>query len=118
MPKEMMEKEMEVPEMESPEMEGAEEYSGGGEVAVPVSALAQPDNDEQMQTPEAGDTATVQVEIKVSRIEGETAYVIPTSINGTPLKQGAHESGETPEKENLEEELVKQVNANGGRFPE
>lgn len=61
---------------------------------VPVSFLAQPDNNEQMQTPVKGDSGTMQVDFTVVDIQGDTATVQPTAINGNDL--GAEESGENP----------------------
>jgi hypothetical protein len=46
-----------------------------------------PDEQEQMAAPEPGDAVTLQVEGKVSRIEGEMAYVTPTMVNGLEVKE-------------------------------
>lgn len=71
-----------------------------GEVCVPVSALAMPDEQDQMATPEAGDIVQLQVEAKVTRIEGENAYVQPMSVNGQEIKPSEQPAAEpTPEEQ-------------------
>ena len=85
-------------EGETPNLPGGP--ATAGELPVPLSALAQPDDAEQMQTPAAGDSVTLQVEAQVVRIEGETAYVRPTTINGNPLEADAEP---TPEALDAEE---------------
>jgi hypothetical protein len=65
---------------------------------VPLSALAQPDDKEQMQTPAEGDIVQLQVEATVVSIQGDTAIIKPTSINGNPLD----EEGESPDNESQE----------------
>jgi len=57
----------------------------GNEDCVPLSALNMPDESEQMTSPEVGDQVQYTVEGKVSRIEGDQAYVSRTSINGEPM---------------------------------
>lgn len=86
-------------------MDGAEMPSGGmedGEVCVPLSALAQPDDGDQMQTPAEGDNVTMTVDATVTRIEGENAYLKPTSINGTDLEEENKE--EEPSEPSLEDQ--------------
>lgn len=56
-----------------------------GCIPVPLAALSQPDDQEQMQTPGQGDSITFQVDAVVDSINGETAYVKPSAVNGTPL---------------------------------
>lgn len=63
------------------------------ELPVPLSALAQPDDAEKMQTPGEGDSVSLQVDATIVRIEGETAYVKVTSVNGNSLED---EAAETP----------------------
>lgn len=72
---------------------------GGSELPVPLSSLAQPDDTEQMQSPAQGDTITFTVEATISRIDGETAYVKPSSINGNPLDESADETQNPDEAE-------------------
>lgn len=49
-----------------------------------------PDEGEQMANPEVGDPVSYQVEGKVTRVEGDMAYVQADSINGKPVdKSGA-----------------------------
>lgn len=62
-----------------------------GEQAVPLSALAQPDDAEELQTPKPGDSASMTVDYTVVRIEGEKAIVKATAINGKPLEDEAAE---------------------------
>jgi len=60
---------------------------GGMEMCVPLASLAQPDEGEQMQTPEVGDPVTMTVEGKITRVEGENAYVTPSAVNGREVEQ-------------------------------
>ena len=76
---------------------GGEENMVGGEQCLPLSMLAQPDNEDQMQTPEVGDTGSMTVEYEVTRIEGDNAYIKPKSINGQPIPAEAEKP--TPEDE-------------------
>jgi len=62
-----------------------------GEVAVPLKSLAQPDDKEQVQTPAEGDAVTFTVDATVTRIEGETAYVKVSAVNGNPIDDEAAE---------------------------
>lgn len=75
---------MEVPEgmMDAPE---TSKEMAPDEVCIPLKALGQPDDSEEMQTPEAGDNVTMTVDAVVTRIEGDKAYVKPVSVNGTDL---------------------------------
>lgn len=74
------------------------------EIPVPLDALSQPNEQEQMEAPEQGDSGTMQVEFTVSRIEGETAFIRPTAINGKPIEGSAQEEAtETPGQEQGEQ---------------
>lgn len=64
------------------------------EVCVPLKALAQPDEQDQMQTPAEGDSGSMQVDYVITRIEGENAYIKPMSINGTDLEAEKEENNE------------------------
>ncbi|HTA30722.1 MAG TPA: hypothetical protein VK731_09550 [Candidatus Cybelea sp.] len=59
-----------------------------GCVNVPLASLAQPDDSEQMVSPEVGDTGTMQVDYEVVSISGDQACVKPSAINGKPLDGG------------------------------
>jgi hypothetical protein len=56
-----------------------------GEDCIPISYLSMPDDQEQMQNPEVGDQVQYNVEGKVTRIEGDNAYVQKTAINGNKI---------------------------------
>jgi len=68
---------------------------------VPLSALAMPDEGEQMTPPEPGDKVSYTVEGKVERIEGDRAYITRESVNGKPCGEEAdeNEKGEDEEAE-------------------
>jgi hypothetical protein len=70
------------------------------ELPVPLASLSQPDDQEQLKTPAQGDTVSLQVDATVSRIEGETAFITPTAINGKPLE----EANETAQPAGLDEQ--------------
>jgi len=67
--------------------------AGPNEQAIPLAALQQPDETEQLVTPEVGDMVTYTVEGKISRIEGDRAFVTVESANGQPV---AEEQPENP----------------------
>jgi hypothetical protein len=69
------------------------------EQCVPLSALSMPDDQEQMTPPAVGDQVSYQVEGKVTRIEGDEAYVQPTSINGQALPDKEEETPEPSPEE-------------------
>jgi len=68
-----------------------------GEVCVPVKALAMPGEDEKLINPEVGDPVEFHVGGKVSRIEGENAYVSLQTVNGDPVTTEAAKTSDTPE---------------------
>jgi hypothetical protein len=74
-----------------------------GELCVPLSALAMPDEGDQLANPEEGDKVTLQVEGKVGRIEGENAYITPETVNGQPVSKEAEpdagDQGENSEQD-------------------
>ena len=79
------------PELSAPAMA----MPSANEQRVPVAALQQPDDQEALVTPEVGDVVSYTVEGRVSRIEGETAFVTVESANGKPI-QTAEPAGAIP----------------------
>lgn len=67
------------------------------EQCVPVAALQQPDDSDQLVTPEVGDLVSYTVEGKISRIEGDKAYVMVETANGKSIDD---EKNETPDEDN------------------
>lgn len=71
--------------------------SGGqgqaSETCVPLADLSI-DN----QTPAEGDTVDFAIEAKVTRIDGDMAYVQPVSVNGQPVSP----EQESPQEDNSE----------------
>jgi hypothetical protein len=61
---------------------------------IPLNALAMPDDQEQMQAPQVGDEVNYQVTGKVVSIDGNTATVQKTSINGEPVGSDDEERSE------------------------
>lgn len=41
-----------------------------------------------MQQPQEGDSVSFQVDAIITRVDGETAYVKPSAVNGKPLGGG------------------------------
>lgn len=72
-----------------------------GELPIPIAALQQPDDSEQMQTPGEGDSVSFQVDAVITRIEGDCAYVKPSAVNGTPLPKD--DAGQPPEDADVAE---------------
>lgn len=83
-----------------------------GEVAVPLKSLAQPDDKEQVQTPAEGDAVNFTVDATVTRIEGETAFVKVSAVNGNPLEEEAAEPA--PDMDLQEGADLRAMAANGG----
>lgn len=70
-----------------------------GELAVPLKALAQPDDAEQVNPPAQGDPVTFTVDATVTRIDGEMAYIKATAINGVELEDEAAEPAGLPDEQ-------------------
>ena len=83
--------------MPGPNPDAANEASEG--FPVPLSSLAQPDETEKMVTPAEGDTVTLQVDATIVSVQGETAIIKPTAINGKPIEGEGGEAPATPEAE-------------------
>ena len=66
------------------------------EVSVPIEALASPGEDDKLVNPEVGDLVQFQTEGKVTRIEGDNAFVGVESVNGKPVSQEAAITKDTP----------------------
>lgn len=73
--------------------------SGAITLTVPLSALAMPGEDEQMNNPAKGDPVHFHVEGKVSNIMGDTALVSVETVNGKPLTAKAAAVNDTPNEE-------------------
>ena len=71
----------------------APDKSSGG-IPVPLSALAQPDDKEQMQTPSEGDSVSLQVDATILSIQGDTAIIKPSAINGQPLDEDGEDESQ------------------------
>lgn len=85
----------------NPNLDTGETLSEGSDIApetpamaedcIPLTALAQPDQTEQMANPEVGDLVTYTVEGTVTRVEGENAYVQRKAVNGQEVAGAAPE---------------------------
>ena len=62
-------------------------------IPVPLSSLGQPDDKEKMQTPVEGDSVSLQVDATIVSIQGDTAFIKPTAVNGNLIDE---EAGEPP----------------------
>ena len=81
------------------------------EQCVPLSALATSDDGAELTKPEVDDEVEYQVKGKVSRIDGEMAYVKPMSVNGEEVeaeKQPAAEASGADDYASLEDMARKQ----------
>lgn len=81
----------------SPTMPQEHAAMPSGDDCVPVASLASPGEDEQMQTPAVGDLVQYQKEGKISRIEGDNAYVTVQSVNGKPVSKEAEAKTDSPD---------------------
>lgn len=83
---------------------------GMREVCVPLGALAMPDEEQQAQPPAAGDQVQFNAEGKVTRIDGDNAYVELSHVNGQEVPEAATTPAPTEDQElaGLEEEARNQ----------
>lgn len=76
------------------------------EICVPVSALSLPGEAEgQTTTPGMGDTVDITGTAKVTRIEGDKAYLTPDTINGAAVESG--KAKDEPEDLDAEEKSMR-----------
>ena len=96
-----------IPPQPSTMAQDAPKTSEGMEVPVPLEALAMPGEDEKLENPAVGDPVQLQAEGKVTRIEGETAFVSIKSVNGKPVTaEGAKTTNTPTEDENGDNEFA------------
>jgi hypothetical protein len=99
-----------------------EDKGGDGKIYVPLASLATPDQGERMNTPEVGDSGSMQVDYTVESIEGDQACIKPTAVNGNPLPdaddtesapedQTDKAEGESPETSAMGDQLRQQAGA-------
>lgn len=67
------------------------------EDCVSLNALMMPDEGDQMQPPAVGDEVNYQVTGRVTRIEGDKAYVAKTTVNGQDVEPDADQAGGAPD---------------------
>lgn len=104
------------PPKDSPDVMIAMKADHGGDMqedCVPISALSQPGEDDQMNPPAQGDLVQYQKEGTVTRIEGENAYVKVNSVNGKPVSAEAAKTKDTPEQDDNREFAQLQEEAAG-----
>lgn len=59
------------------------------EVCVPLAAVSVNEDDNQQTAPSEGDSISVTLEGKVTRVEGDMVYFQPTTANGEPVPEKA-----------------------------
>lgn len=79
------------------------------EFSLPVAALALPGEQGNNVTPAAGDEVDITGTATVSRIEGDTAFLTPTTINGEKVAAAAPMKPESldDEEEDMREDARK-----------
>lgn len=97
---------------------GKPEQAGGMEVPVPVDALAMPGEDDKMNAPAVGDPVQLQAEGKVTRIEGELAYVQIKSVNGKPVSAEGAKTTNTPGADENGDNEFAQLRSEAAQQPE
>jgi hypothetical protein len=93
----------------------APEASEGMEVPVPLDALAMPGEDEKMNSPSIGDPVQLQAEGKVTRIEGEMAFVSIKSVNGKPVTAEGAKTTNTPGQDENGDNEFAQLRSEAGQ---
>lgn len=66
--------------------------SGPMEMCVPISAVSTQDGSDSLVAPEVDDEVQMDVVGKVTRIEGENAYITPTKVNGEEISNDESDS--------------------------
>lgn len=74
--------------------------------SIPLDTLQMPDESEQMQPPEVGDEVNYTVTGKVVSIEGGTAKVQKTAINGQAVDADG-DTDNSPENEGAEDQALR-----------
>lgn len=82
-----------------PPKQGYEQSHSGPTMTVPLSSLAMPGEDEQMNNPSQGDQVQFHAEGKVVSVEGDNAVVSVETVNGKPLTAKAAAVTDTPNEE-------------------
>ena len=72
------------------------------EQCIPLAALSQPDDSDQLTQPEVGDAVDYTVTGKVTRIEGDMAYVMAEAVNGQDVKAATPTPAAEAETETLQ----------------
>jgi hypothetical protein len=80
---------------------------------LPVSALAMPDEAEQMEPPKVGDVVNFQVEGKVTAVDGNNATVTLASVNGQAIGEAEDDKAESGNEAESLEGLQKQAGEMG-----
>lgn len=65
----------------------------GDEMCVALKSLALPDEGDNLQNPTIGDVVNFTVDGKITRIEGDKAYIEPTAVNGEPVSEAEETEG-------------------------
>lgn len=87
----------------------------GMEVPVPLEVLAMPGQNEEMNNPSVGDPVQMMAEGKVTRIEGQMAYVSIDSVNGKPVSESGAQITNTPEKQPGQDDEYAQLRSEAGQ---
>lgn len=81
----------------------ADEPSMPNELCVPIETLAMPDEQDAMQPPAVGDKLQASVELTVTRVENDNAYVSVDALNGHKLEAPAAEPSEDEQMGQLQD---------------
>lgn len=90
---------------------------GMSEVCVPISSLQRPGEDEQMMNPSEGDVVSLYAEGKVTRIEGDNAYIKVDSVNGKPLDAEAAKTTSNPNMDENGDNDFQQLQSEAAAMP-
>src|SRR5437773_688040 len=84
-------------------------------VPIPLAALAEPDDKEEMMNPEQGDIVDGQFEGKIVSVNGDVAMVAVTSVNGKPLAPESPDDQEQVSPEDQDAAEYSQLEGQAGQ---
>lgn len=100
------------PDLTNKDGQDDDEGMENGELCIPLSALAAPDEKDNMVEPQEGDIVPFSGECQITRVQGKNAYATLTAVNGQKIDENDEDEG--PPGEDEEEASIRADLGNGG----